>query len=226
MSDNPTFELIAKRAGVAKSTVSLALRNSPKLLEKTRLRIQDVARELGYKPNPLVSAQMAHIRSSRPKKSVTTIGFLNTWYEEANHQRLKWEVMGRFHQGVKERVGELGFHFEPLEFDTTVYSKRRMEEIIKARNIDPLVLSPLRRVSTELVLDWDPYAVVSIGYFASFGNIHRVFYDSFSATQEVLKIAQSRGYQRIGFITNVESEQRTGRRWSAAFLEFQSPVFP
>ena len=52
MSDNPTFELIAKRSGVAKPTVSLALRNSPELLEKTRLRIQDVARELGYKPNP------------------------------------------------------------------------------------------------------------------------------------------------------------------------------
>ncbi len=52
MSENPTFELIAKRAGVGKPTVSLAFRNSPELLEKTRLRIQDVARELGYKPNP------------------------------------------------------------------------------------------------------------------------------------------------------------------------------
>lgn len=52
MSESPTFELIAKRAGVGKPTVSLALRNSPELLEKTRLRIQDVARELGYKPNP------------------------------------------------------------------------------------------------------------------------------------------------------------------------------
>ncbi len=226
MSDHPTFEQIAKRAGVAKSTVSLALRNSPKLLEKTRLRIQDVARQLGYKPNPLVSAQMAYIRSSKTKKSVSTIGFVNTWYEEANHQRLKWEVMGRFHQGVKERVEQLGFHFEHLEFDMSVYSKRRMEEIIKARNIDALVLSPLRRATTELVLNWDPYAVVSIGYFATFGNIHRVFYDSFSATEAVLKIAKSRGYKRIGFITNAEAEQRAGRLWSSAFLEFQSRCIP
>lgn len=37
MSNHPNYELIAKKAGVAKSTVSLALRNSPKLLEKTRL---------------------------------------------------------------------------------------------------------------------------------------------------------------------------------------------
>ena len=42
----------------------------------------------------------------------------------------------------------------------------------------------------------------------------------------MLKIAQSRGYKRIGFVTNVESEQRAGRRWSAAFLEFQSRCIP
>lgn len=226
MSESPTIESIAEKAGVAKSTVSLALRNSPKLLEPTRIRIQEVARELGYKPNPLVSAQMARIRRSKSLKSVTTIGFLNTWYDETRKERLKWEIMGRFHEGAKERAEALGFHFEPLEFDTSVYSKRRMEEIIKARNIDALVLSPLRRATTELVLNWDPYAVVSIGYFASFGNIHRVFYDNFSTTQEVLKMAQSRGYQRIGFITNVESELRAGRLWSAAFLEFQSRCIP
>ncbi|MDA1068643.1 MAG: LacI family DNA-binding transcriptional regulator [Verrucomicrobia bacterium] len=82
MSESPTIEFIAKKAGVAKSTVSLALRNSPKLLEQTRSRIQKIAQELGYKPNPLVSAQMAHIRSHKSQKSVTTIGFLNTWFDE------------------------------------------------------------------------------------------------------------------------------------------------
>ena len=226
MSKSPTIGSIAKKAGVAKSTVSLALRNSPKLLEETRLKIQAIAKEMGYKPNPLVSAQMAHIRSHKPMKSVTTIGFLNTWYDEANHQRLKWEVMGRFHQGAKERAEELGFHFEPLEFDMSVFSRQRIEQILESRNIDGLILSPLKKSTAEFVIDWAPYAVVSIGYFETFGNIHRVFYDNFNATEIVLDIAQSRGYRRIGFITNVESEQRAGRLWSAAFLEFQSRNIP
>jgi LacI family transcriptional regulator len=222
MSESPTIESIAKKAGVAKSTVSLALRNSPKLLEETRLRIQGIAQELGYKPNPLVSAQMARIRSSKSLKSVTTIGFLNTWYDKAQNKRLKWEVMGRFHQGVKVRAEALGFHFEPLEFDTTVYSKKRIEQILESRNVDGLVLSPLKLSNAELVLNWAPYAVVSIGYFATFGNIHRVFYDNFNSTETVLEIAQNRGYKRIGFITNSEGEKRAGRLWSAGFLEFQS----
>ncbi|MDE0768178.1 MAG: LacI family DNA-binding transcriptional regulator [Opitutaceae bacterium] len=226
MSESPTIEFIARKAGVAKSTVSLALRNSPKLLEETRLRIQEIARELGYKPNPLVSAQMAHIRSHKSHKSVTTIGFLNTWYDEASKERLKWEIMCRFHDGVKERADALGFHFEPLEFDTTVYGAKRIEQILEARNIDALVLSPLKRSNTRLDINWDPFAVVSIGYFATFGNIHRVFYDNFNCMQTVMTIARGRGYRRIGFITNQETEERAGHLWSAGFLEFQSRVIP
>ena len=222
MSESPTIESIAKKAGVAKSTVSLALRNSPKLLEETRVKIQGIAQDLGYKPNPLVSAQMAHIRNTKTPKSVATIGFLNTWYDEAHKKRIKWEVMGRFHRGVKERTEALGFRFEPLEFDMAVYSRKRIEQILESRNIDGLVLSPLKHATAEFEIDWAPYALVSIGYFASYGNIHRVFYDNFSSTEAVLEIAQSRGYKRIGFITNREGERRAGRLWSAGFLEFQS----
>lgn len=86
---------------------------------------------------------MARIRGSKSHKQVTTIGFLNTWYDKATNKRLKWEIMGRFHIGVKERAEALGFHFEPLEFDTSVYSKKRIEQILKTRNIDALVLSIL-----------------------------------------------------------------------------------
>ena len=226
MLESPTIETIAKRACVAKSTVSLALRNSPKLLEATRMKIQGIAHDLGYKPNPLVSAQMAHIRRSKPLKKVTTIGFLNTWYDEARKKRIKWEVMGRFHRGVKKRSEELGFQFEPLEFDTSVFSRKRIEQILESRNIDGIVLSPLKRSTAEFEIDWSPYALASIGYFESFGNIHRVFYDNFKSTEMVLEIAQARGYKRIGFITNREGEKRAGRLWSAGFLEFQSRCIP
>lgn len=40
---------IAYRAGVSQSTVSRALRNSPLVNEETRLRVQEIARELNYK---------------------------------------------------------------------------------------------------------------------------------------------------------------------------------
>jgi len=46
-----TMKDVAKAANVALSTVSLALRNDPKVKEVTRRRILEVARELQYRPN-------------------------------------------------------------------------------------------------------------------------------------------------------------------------------
>lgn len=45
------IKVIAREAGVHPSTVSLALRNSPKLPDATRHRIQQIARRCNYRPN-------------------------------------------------------------------------------------------------------------------------------------------------------------------------------
>ncbi|MGE9293881.1 MAG: LacI family DNA-binding transcriptional regulator, partial [Puniceicoccales bacterium] len=47
---NPTLKDIAEHTGFGRSTISLALRGSPSLPEKTRRIIQDAAKELGYRP--------------------------------------------------------------------------------------------------------------------------------------------------------------------------------
>ena len=46
-----TIKDVAEKAGVAVSTVSYALNNSPKISEKTRKKILKIAGELGYEPN-------------------------------------------------------------------------------------------------------------------------------------------------------------------------------
>src|SRR5690606_10532562 len=57
-----TQQMIADAVGVHLSTVSLALRNDPRLPEETRARIRAVAQKLGYAPNPLVSLLMSRVR--------------------------------------------------------------------------------------------------------------------------------------------------------------------
>ena len=154
----PTFESIALAAQVSKATVSLALRESPKVKEETRKKIQKVASELGYRPNPLVSAQMSHIRSRKKRKTITTIGFLNTWYDEKSGERLKWNIIGRFADGARERAESLGYNFQGMQ-----------------------------NLLTELI---------------------------------------SRGYKRIGFITDLEDESRGGHCWIGSFLDYQFRKIP
>ena len=57
--DPVTLQAIAARAGFSVSTVSLALRNDRRLRADTRATIQAVAKELGYRPNPLIAVLMA-----------------------------------------------------------------------------------------------------------------------------------------------------------------------
>ncbi|WP_076460360.1 LacI family DNA-binding transcriptional regulator [Limosilactobacillus caccae] len=46
-----TIKDIAERAGVSVSTTSRALNDNPRISEKTRKRIKEIAQELGYQPN-------------------------------------------------------------------------------------------------------------------------------------------------------------------------------
>lgn len=74
-----TIEGIARIVGVSHSTVSRALSGSPLVNEATRTKIQQVAKEHGYKPN--------RIAQSLARKSTMTLGLvvpevLNPYYPE------------------------------------------------------------------------------------------------------------------------------------------------
>jgi len=51
MAETPTLDDVARAAGVAKSTVSRALSDSPRLREETKSRIRAIVADLNYEPN-------------------------------------------------------------------------------------------------------------------------------------------------------------------------------
>jgi DNA-binding LacI/PurR family transcriptional regulator len=75
----PTIIDVAARAGVSKSLVSLAMRGDPRVAESSRLRIEEAARELGYRTN-WAARSLSTLRSG-------TVGVLvadlhNPWFVE------------------------------------------------------------------------------------------------------------------------------------------------
>src|SRR4051812_40543341 len=71
-----TMEDIARRAGVSVATVSLSLRNEPRISATMRENIATIARELGYEPNPYVSALMRSRRNGRPVSDRPVLAFV------------------------------------------------------------------------------------------------------------------------------------------------------
>ena len=67
-----TLRDIAKELGVSHVTVSLALRNHPRISEATRERVQKKAEQMGYHPDPMLSA-LSHYRLTSKEKPVQAI---------------------------------------------------------------------------------------------------------------------------------------------------------
>lgn len=64
-----TLQIIADRLDVSTATVSLALRDSPLVADGTRLRVQQIAREMGYSYN----RSAASLRTDRT--NILGVGF-------------------------------------------------------------------------------------------------------------------------------------------------------
>lgn len=115
----PTMEDVANRAGVSRALVSLVMRNSPKVSERSRVAVLEAAEELGYRRN-----LMAHHLASR---RTMTIGLVlndlhNPFFAEMtdgiHEAALKAGYRIVINTGLRNRAGEKAAVDTFLEFRT------------------------------------------------------------------------------------------------------------
>src|SRR5258708_3337364 len=138
MNTPPTMRQIAQRAGVNRSTVSLALRNDPRLKAETRQKIHDLAKEMGYRQNPTVARLMTQLRAGQQKHFRSNIAVLD------------FGPLGEIEQqiwiGARQRAKMLGYGLE--FFHVRDFAAPRLEQILVNRGIQGLIISPLWGVTT------------------------------------------------------------------------------
>ncbi|MES1168893.1 MAG: LacI family DNA-binding transcriptional regulator, partial [Oleiharenicola lentus] len=61
----PTLRTLAKSLGLSRTTISDALRGSPRVKADTVRRVREAAKAAGYEHNPLTGAVMSQLRRSR-----------------------------------------------------------------------------------------------------------------------------------------------------------------
>src|SRR5437867_4282751 len=80
-SSQVTLKKIADAVGVSAMTVSLALRNDPRIRAPRRLLIQDTARRMGYRPNAMAKA-LVHQRWHASDHPISAeLAWINCWQE-------------------------------------------------------------------------------------------------------------------------------------------------
>lgn len=207
---------VAEAVNVHHTTVSLALRNSSKLPEKTRNRIQKKAREMGYRIHPQLSTLMATRRAGRVELPSATIAFVSAyptadgWRQSRNYLRL--------HNGIIRRAKELGYGIDHVWAREPGMKPNRLSRILYSRGIQGLIIAPLPGTLHRLELDWSLFCSVCCGYTLVDPWIHRVAVDQFQAMSVAFSQLVKRGHRKIAFIACAKQNERVMHRWLGAFL--------
>lgn len=229
-----TLREVAKEAGMSLAAVSFALRDSPKISQVKREHIKAVAKRLGYRANPLVSAGMARMRGSRAAKYQATLGWVN---DQPNPDH--WHEQKRY-LGALARAEELGYILDELFLDVIRHQEPqanvlRFCQIARARGIHGVILPEQYRCH-HIQEEWPDMAVVVVGGVTGllhhsslrrhslYSPFHSVTADTFINLRIAYDALWERGYKRVGLATSQWANENLDNQLRAAALEFNELV--
>jgi LacI family transcriptional regulator len=216
-----TLREIAKSLGVCLATVSLAMRNDLQISTIRRKQIQEAARRMGYRPNPMASA-LGHQRSRSRRKAISAaLAWIKCWRDPSLLR--KYKEFDLYWQGAVRFAETKGFHIEEFAVNAGL-GFTRLEKILRSRNIQGLLIPP-HAVTTEISFDslpWNNYCVIRFGYSIPDIPVHVVASNYTQSILMALKEIQKRGYARIGYATFPTLRDRS----TASYLLFQMRLPP
>lgn len=207
---------LAQRARVSRATVSLALKGHPSISAGTRHRIRALAATLGYAPDPLLSALAAYRTRHRPAAFHGTLAWLIN-----SADGYQWRSVAQFrdyYAGAVARARRHGYLVETLDLSPASMSRERLAGVLRARNINGLLLCPQPHSGTTLDFAWDGFAAVTFGYTLSSPHLHTVVSTQFRDMLLTMEQLHRRGYRRIGLMLSREHDLRTNFNYRAAYL--------
>ncbi len=211
---------IAKYAGVHPATVSLSLRDNPRIPARTKERIRIAADKLGYRRNEYLSELMQSKRRGRLPSRHPVLGFVTAF-----PTRDGWKKMSPlFHQyqiGARRRAEALGFELREIWLRNPAEGKE-ISEALHRDGMQGVLFAPLPSAGSTISWRWDLFCQVGFGFTLNEPRIHRVASDTYSSMHQAVRRCLDLGYRRLGFVLSADSNSRVQNRWVASFLVCQS----
>ncbi len=208
---------VARAAGVAASTASLALRGSPLVKAMTTARVREAAARLGYRPDPRVGSLMARIRRARPMKDRERLAFVWVSATRADTRR---EFFAKVtFAGASRRAAELGCALEEFWLHDDGMTAARLEKILVTRGITGVVFSaPLRDMEVTVEWNWARFASAIIGNSEFHPSLHRAGHYHYRSMWMAMGKLRVAGCQRPAVILHEPHHRRIHGVHQAAFV--------
>jgi len=207
---------LAEKLGVDQSTVSLSLRNSPRISAATRARVQKLAAELGYRTNPFVAALMRARKKRSTKKGMTVVAWVSNWQKAETW--MKVPAFKAFFEGAKERLAEHGFRLEHFWINRASRNAPQLSSVLWARGITGIIVGPVPTECREVSLEWEKFSAVTLGRSLRSPQLDRADSAHYDAISVAFERCHELGYKRIGLAFEEILMARFERRWLASYL--------
>ena len=184
-----TTSAIAAKLGLARSTVSMALRDHPAINEKTRSRVRRAADKLGYMPNDIAQAMVTG--------KTRVIGFL------VDHPDR--EHISRMLNGVLQAADEQGFYVKIIRS----YGPNAITDLVKRcvsqRLAGAICLNFSEPSLEQLQHSFDRYGIPMAMLASSFEHpwANRVISDDAMGVRQVIDHLVGLGHRHIAHICGV-----------------------
>jgi len=210
---------IARAAGVSRATVSRALVRHPGIPRETRERIEKIAQELGYQPDPLVTANMLRVRNRKGTGFQAGIAYLTA---RAFGKRTSQNTSQYLYlDSARQKASQMGFSLDVISLDDPKLSGRRCTEMLLARGHRAILISPLDNPYVRLRLNWAKFAVASIGFSLVHPRISYASNHHYHTIGLALKNLRQRGYHRIGLAIPSRADHYAGEAFSAIYCLYR-----
>ncbi|GAB5560508.1 MAG: hypothetical protein SynsKO_21550 [Synoicihabitans sp.] len=194
-----TLKDIARSAKLSVAAVSMALRNHASLPATTINRVKKIADELGYRPDPALSALAAHRCRLQSNRSVSVIALVSNW--STRDGWLNSPGAKELFDNASARATSLGFDLQHFWAREHGGFSPRLSSVLDARGIKSVILAPAQSESVSTDISWDPFTVVSLEPPPIDVILPHVGINHFANVVRCWHELTARGFQRVGLIT-------------------------
>lgn len=212
-----TLAEVGQAYGCHGTTVGLALRNHPSLPGETCKRIQILAREMGYRPDPALQSLVAHRRSRMQHKGFSTIAVISD-RATVDGWRKPHPTGEAYYAGMLDRADSLGYKLDEFTVLPDHSRGEHVDRILRARAVTAVIVAPLDNQSEPIHLSWPDYCVISLGYSLHKPVLSCVDHQHRTGCQMAVEALIDLGYRKLALINNLAQELRVEYGWSAGFF--------
>lgn len=211
---------IARAANVSASTASRALRDDPRHSQQTRLRIQSIAIQMGYRENPYVRSLMTAIRHNKKMPTQGTLALVFPCARKASWKAFPGNEASR--AAVYAQAHRHGFVVDEFWSREEKMGPKRLAEVIKSRNIRGVILVGAGFLEPHQWTQWSsvlaPFAVVNLNSTPSNPVCHYVISNQYDCYRLAYESLVRLNYERIGLVTSAMQNRIQHNRVISGFF--------